>query len=499
MKTLLLLFLLLAAPLWAQTTTPNLGLVKPVDIPGTWATDLNSNFDKLDAKFPGGQGGHVIQDEGADLPAQPKINFLGTAVSCVNNAGANRTECTFTGGGGGGAPTTADYLVRTADGGLDAERVVTDTTCLVWDWSVAGQAKVNISNDCLGPTQIDETANFAFSGQLIVSSTIATFPAAGTIGRFRIATDAASASTCASGGGSTKNVCFDNGSSWVVVGSLVEADTQQTTFDRGKAITNANSPSNAWRAGDGTRGVGIYGDATDGAVVDCIISGVFGDCDKGTKLNAGKVFNIKNGAGVSKFRVSETTGAITEATLDVEGSGNTITTVSEINLPPVGCSGTTGGLLWDTLATNAPTATCTAGSTNSNMMRGVADFPDSDGDYSIQRAIWLPDDWTGTVNASFMWRTSVTANDVVWQLQTACTADNEVDDVAWNTAQTVADTANGTANRLNTATISSVTMTGCAAGEQLRLRVLRNRTHASDSLAGVPSLANFKLKIRRAQ
>ena len=131
MKKLLLLFLLMAAPLWAQTTTPNLGLVKPTPIPGTWAEELNENFDKIDAKFPGGQGGHVVQDEGADLPAQPKINFIGSAVSCVNNAGANRTECTFTGGGGGGAPTTADYLVRTADGGLDAERVVTDTTCLV--------------------------------------------------------------------------------------------------------------------------------------------------------------------------------------------------------------------------------------------------------------------------------------------------------------------------------------------------------------------------------
>ncbi|NDC50827.1 MAG: hypothetical protein EBZ72_05275, partial [Burkholderiaceae bacterium] len=30
--------------------------------------------------------------------------------------------------GGGGAPSTADYLVKTADGGLSAERVVTDTT-----------------------------------------------------------------------------------------------------------------------------------------------------------------------------------------------------------------------------------------------------------------------------------------------------------------------------------------------------------------------------------
>src|SRR5690606_29293546 len=45
------------------------------------------------------------------------------------------------GGGGGGAPTTVDYLVRTASGSLSAERVVTDTASITWDWATAGQAK----------------------------------------------------------------------------------------------------------------------------------------------------------------------------------------------------------------------------------------------------------------------------------------------------------------------------------------------------------------------
>lgn len=41
-------------------------------------------------------------------------------------------------GGAGGAPTTADYLVKTADAGLSAERVVTDGTSITADWSGAG-------------------------------------------------------------------------------------------------------------------------------------------------------------------------------------------------------------------------------------------------------------------------------------------------------------------------------------------------------------------------
>ena len=42
-------------------------------------------------------------------------------------------------GGGGGAPSTADYLVKTADAGLSAERVVTDSTSITANWSTAGQ------------------------------------------------------------------------------------------------------------------------------------------------------------------------------------------------------------------------------------------------------------------------------------------------------------------------------------------------------------------------
>jgi hypothetical protein len=43
--------------------------------------------------------------------------------------------------GGSAAPVDADYLVRTANATLTAERVVTNTTSVEWDWATAGQAK----------------------------------------------------------------------------------------------------------------------------------------------------------------------------------------------------------------------------------------------------------------------------------------------------------------------------------------------------------------------
>lgn len=166
----------------------------------------------------------------------------------------------------------------------------------------------------------------------------------------------------------------------------------------------------------------------------------------------------------------------------------------EMALPVVGCSGTTGVLLWNTLATNAPTATCSAGSTETTMMRGVADFPDSDGDYSLQIALALPSDWAGPVDVQFRYRTTDTSNNIVWQAQTAFIADGTVEDVAFNSASTVTDAAKGTANQLNDATISSVTITGSGVTRTMYLKILRNRTHASDSATGVISLSQVLLK-----
>jgi hypothetical protein len=54
-------------------------------------------------------------------------------------AGLSMSGTTLSSSGGGAAPATADYLVKTADGTLSAERVVTDSTSITANWSTAGQ------------------------------------------------------------------------------------------------------------------------------------------------------------------------------------------------------------------------------------------------------------------------------------------------------------------------------------------------------------------------
>lgn len=63
----------------------------------------------------------TIQASGTPLPSRPIVNMLGAGVSCVDNPASGRTDCTFSGGGGGGAPTDAQYWVGAANATLSAE------------------------------------------------------------------------------------------------------------------------------------------------------------------------------------------------------------------------------------------------------------------------------------------------------------------------------------------------------------------------------------------
>lgn len=80
--------------------------------------------------------------EGARRPPSDVANaFIDSTSGLLSARLGDGTTVTL--GGGSGAPTTVDYLVRTANAGLSAERVVTDTATITWDWSTAGQAKAS--------------------------------------------------------------------------------------------------------------------------------------------------------------------------------------------------------------------------------------------------------------------------------------------------------------------------------------------------------------------
>ena len=186
--------------------------------------------------------------------------------------------------------------------------------------------------------------------------------------------------------------------------------------------------------------------------------------------------------------------AFTNKTYDAEGTGNVLTIPRRIFFPAAGCNNATAGSVWDLPTSNPAVAACKTG-TNTQM--GVLDFADGS-NLSAQITYMLPSTWTGSVDANIKWLTSATTGNVVWQVSTICVADAETDDPAFNTASTVTDAAKGTTLQTNDAAISGVTMTGCAAGELLHLKIQRDSAHASDTLAATARLIGLELVIREA-
>ena len=185
----------------------------------------------------------------------------------------------------------------------------------------------------------------------------------------------------------------------------------------------------------------------------------------------------------------------TNKTTDCEATGNVCTTPKRIWLPAAGCNNATAGSVWDLPTSNPAVAACVTGT---NTQKGVLDFADGANSLSAQLTYPLPTTWTGTVDARIKWFSATTTGDVVWQLATICVADAETDDPAFNTASTVTDTAKGTTLQTNDAAITTVTVTGCAAGELMHIKIFRDPAHASDTHAATARLVGVELVIREA-
>jgi hypothetical protein len=156
------------------------------------------------------------------------------------------------------------------------------------------------------------------------------------------------------------------------------------------------------------------------------------------------------------------------------------------------CQNTVAGAGFSTPSTGAPVPACVTGS---NVLAAVLQFEDTATE-TVQDHFRYPASITA-VALTIKWRTSVTSGNVVWQLATACVADAETVDPSWNTAQTVTDAAKGTTLQTNDATISSVTTTGCAAGEEMFFRFFRDPAHASDTLGATAELISLAFEITR--
>jgi hypothetical protein len=159
------------------------------------------------------------------------------------------------------------------------------------------------------------------------------------------------------------------------------------------------------------------------------------------------------------------------------------------------CQDATAGTAFSTPTTNAPTAACVTGT---NSKYGVLKF-NADTDQSFQGGFRTIPEWTGAIDVLFVWRAAAVTGNAVWAIDTACVADGETGDPAWNVAAgSVTDAAKGTTLQWNDASAASITITGCAANEEFLFRGYRDADNgASDTMTGDADLIKLRFTTRR--
>ncbi len=211
---------------------------------------------------------------------------------------------------------------------------------------------------------------------------------------------------------------------------------------------------------------------------------------------------VKMASGVASAATAGTdyvspssTEALTNKTLDAEGTGNVLTRPDYLAFVAANCQGTSAFTAFATPVANAPAATCVTG-TNSNY--ATLDF-DAGTDESVQWHFRLPKFWVGNIDLDIRWRAAATSGSVVWAVQTACVADGETGDPSWNTASTVTDAAKGTTLWFNDAAMTTITVTGCAAAEELLFKFYRDADNGSDDMSGDAQLLWIQFTTRRTK
>jgi len=272
-------------------------------------------------------------------------------------------------------------------------------------------------------------------------------------------------------------------------------DVTDVNAGAGIAVTSPGGPAPtvAWDASTFVGNVTLW----DGANVSRTLTASLSGVQDPVITFSNNLINITTGSlqvGSADVVTATSSNTLTGKSLDCEASGNTCTIARRIWLPAAGCNGATAGPIWDLPASSPAVAACVTGT---NTQKGVLDFADGS-NLSAQVTYKLPSTWVGNIDANIKWFSATTTGDVVWQLATVCVADAETDDPAFNTASTVTDATKGTTNQTNDASITTVTATGCAAGELLHLKLSRDSGHASDTMAGTARLIGVELITREA-
>lgn len=253
----------------------------------------------------------------------------------------------------------------------------------------------------------------------------------------------------------------------------------------------------------GVAGAGTVDILTGTGTPESAVTGTVGDVFLRTDGGSGTTLYVKesgtgntgwSGVGAGSVTASSTT-TFTNKTLNAESTGNVVTIPFTVWAPAGSCQNATAASTWDLPTTNPAVAACATGT---NTQLGTLDFADGASTLSAQWGLLIPDNFTSTVDIRLTYFTSATSGNLKWFVAAACIQTAATIDPSFNTAATSTVAVPGTTNSQDVVELTSLTITNCADGGYLQVKVSRNPADAADTLAATARLLGMQIKFRRA-
>ena len=155
------------------------------------------------------------------------------------------------------------------------------------------------------------------------------------------------------------------------------------------------------------------------------------------------------------------------------------------------CQQGAAGLGFSGPVATSPTAICDSNAVNGAVF-AAAEYTATG--QSVQDHFTLPATWTGNIDIAGVFRSVGASGNVVWAIQTGCVGSGAIFDPVFNTKNSITVAAQGTTLWMNSFTQTGITVTGCAAGNELFWKLTLD---AASTEVGNVDLTNVTFTVRR--
>ena len=218
-----------------------------------------------------------------------------------------------------------------------------------------------------------------------------------------------------------------------------------------------------WTLDEGARGTGQAAGYTKGDFLIATAAGTL----------------VKLAVGSNTQVLTADAGEASGVKWEAAGGGGSGTDVTFYKAAECNALAASVGSNWETDNTNQALAFCSG--TKFNIFNGSLTYVDTKLiDARLQ--ILLPTSQTGTIDIRIFWSANVTSGNVVWRIATVCAGNDDPTNTGFNPDQLVTDAAGSANNALMIATLSSITLTGCSAGDAMAIQVGRDGNDAADTI-----------------